>query len=162
MYVTLKRKLKGFTVMAQKQKPIWESDNNRKTVRADIVVENNDGDIFVLDTKWKTPRYGGKIVPSDADLHQMYVYFYKYGDAREGKVKKVALLYPGDDSEVKEVKGWFVNDSGQEEGCCDMLFLPCGVSVEQNHSVQECRDWQESITSRVIEWLKPITSQQTV
>ena len=158
VYVTLKRKLAGCTVMAQKQKPLWESDHNRKTVRADIVVKNNDGEIFVLDTKWKMPRYDGKM-PSDADLHQMYVYFYKYGDTGKDNVKKVALLYPGDDSEVK---GFFVNDSGHEEGCCDMLFLPCRASTEQNQSVQECRDWQEAITSRVMEWLGPTISHQTV
>lgn len=158
VYVTLKRKLAGCTVMAQKQKALWESDHNRKTVRADIVVKNNDGEIFVLDTKWKMPRYDGKIVPSDADLHQMYVYLDVYKN--EGiKAKKVALLYPGKE---KDVYGHFKEDNAS----CDMIFLP-GVSGKseskpeesQNNDEpkmdwQECRDWQEQIVAHIKKWIK--------
>lgn len=158
VFVTLRRRLTDCKVTAQSRKLLWKSNQNTKSVKADIIIQK-ENETFVLDTKWKMPRINGVVVPSDGDLHQMYVYFYKYGGAGKGMVKKVALLYPGDDSEVK---GWFVNDSGQEEGCCDMLFLPCRASMEQKHSVQECRDWQEAITSRVIEWLKPTISHQTV
>lgn len=158
VFVTLRRRLTDCKVTAQSRKLLWKSNQNTKSVKADIIIQKENG-TFVLDTKWKMPRINGVVVPSDGDLHQMYVYFYKYGGAGKGMVKKVALLYPGDDSEVK---GWFVNDSGQEEGCCDMLFLPCRASMEQKHSVQECRDWQEAITSRVIEWLEPTISHQTV
>lgn len=160
VFVTLRRRLTDCKVTAQSRKLLWKSNQNTKSVKADIIIQKEkENETFVLDTKWKMPRINGVVVPSDGDLHQMYVYFYKYGGAGKGMVKKVALLYPGDDSEVK---GWFVNDSGQEEGCCDMLFLPCRASMEQKHSVQECRDWQEAITSRVIEWLKPTISHQTV
>lgn len=159
VYVTLKRKLAGCTVMAQKQKALWESDLNRKTVRADIVVKNNDGEIFVLDTKWKMPRYDGKIVPSDADLHQMYVYLDVYKN--EGiKAKKVALLYPGKE---KDVYGHFKEDNAS----CDMIFLP-GVSGKseskpeesQNNDEakmdwQECRDWQGQIVAHINKWMLP-------
>ena len=159
VYVTLKRKLAGCTVMAQKQKALWESDHNRKTVRADIVVKNNDGEIFVLDTKWKMPRYDGKIVPSDADLHQMYVYLDVYKN--EGIIaKKVALLYPGKE---KDVYGHFKEDNAS----CDMIFLP-GVSGKseskpeesQNNDEpkmdwQECRDWQEQIVAHINKWMLP-------
>ena len=158
VYITLKRKLAGCTVMAQKQKPLWESDHNRKTVRADIVVKNNDGEIFVLDTKWKMPRYDGKIVPSDADLHQMYVYLDVYKN--EGiKTKKVALLYPGKE---KDVYGHFKEDNAS----CDMIFLP-GVSGKseskpeesQNNDEpkmdwQECRDWQGQIVAHINKWIE--------
>ena len=159
VYVTLKRKLAGCTVMAQKQKALWESDLNRKTVRADIVVKNNDGEIFVLDTKWKMPRYDGKIVPSDADLHQMYVYLDVYKN--EGIIaKKVALLYPGKE---KDVYGHFKEDNAS----CDMIFLP-GVSGKseskpeesQNNDEpkmdwQECRDWQGQIVAHINKWMLP-------
>lgn len=159
VYVTLKRKLAGCTVMAQKQKALWESDLNRKTVRADIVVKNNDGEIFVLDTKWKMPRYDGKIVPSDADLHQMYVYLDVYKN--EGiTAKKVALLYPGKE---KDVYGHFKEDNAS----CDMIFLP-GVSGKseskpeesQNNDEpkmdwQECRDWQGQIVAHINKWMLP-------
>ena len=157
VFVTLRRKLIGCTVSAQKQKTLWESDNNRKTVRADIVVEK-DGDVFVLDTKWKMPRYDGKIVPSDADLHQMYVYLDVYKN--EGiKAKKVALLYPGKE---KDVYGHFKEDNAS----CDMIFLP-GVSGKseskpeesQNNDEpkmdwQKCRDWQNQIVAHIKDWIE--------
>jgi len=159
VYVTLKRKLTGCTVMAQKQKTLWESDNNRKTVRADIVVKNNDGKIFVLDTKWKMPRYDGKIVPSDADLHQMYVYLDVYGDnstgEETGKAKKVALLYPG---QLSEVKGEFVikpaNSAPTTKAQCDMLFLPGENYSPKSTNKTECREWQEAMANRISTWLE--------
>lgn len=158
VFVTLRRKLIGYTVSAQKQKILWESDNNRKTVRADIVVEKSS-DVFVLDTKWKMPRYDGKIAPSDADLHQMYVYLDVYKN--EGiKAKKVALLYPGKE---KDVYGHFKEE---DNASCDMIFLP-GVSGKseskpeesQNNDEpkmdwQECRDWQGQIVAHINKWIE--------
>ena len=156
VYVTLKRKLTGCTVMAQKQKPLWESGSNKKTVRADIVVKNNDGKIFVLDTKWKMPRYDGKIVPSDADLHQMYVYLDVYGDNSTGeeteKAQKVALLYPGLDTE--DVEGQFINGKNNTNSKCDMLFLPGKDSNSQGgDSKNECQHWQNKIANKIEGWI---------
>lgn len=143
--VTLKRKLTDCTVRPQKPKTLWESDSNRKTVRADIVVEKNTDngtETFVLDTKWKMPRYD---VPSDADLHQMYVYRDIYVDEEGKKAKKVALLYPGG-KDLNDVMGEFVNTRAQ----CDMLFLP-GTDEGDN----ECRKWQEAIAEHIKTWLDP-------
>lgn len=155
VYVTLKRKLTGCTVMAQKQKPLWESGNNRKTVRADIVVKK-EGQIFVMDTKWKMPRYDGKIVPSDADLHQMYVYLDVYGDNSTGeeteKAQKVALLYPGQDTE--DVEGQFINGKNNTNSKCDMLFLPGKDSNSQGgDSKNECQHWQNKIANKIEGWI---------
>ena len=146
VFVTLRRKLIGCTVSAQKQKTLWESDNNRKTVRADIVVENGS-DVFVLDTKWKMPRYDGKIVPSDADLHQMYVYLDVYKN--EGiKAKKVALLYPGKE---KDVYGHFKEE---DNASCDMIFLPGEVYGKETIDDQkEYLKWQDRIVDKVRSWL---------
>ena len=156
VYVTLKRKLTGCTVMAQKQKTLWESDNNRKTVRADIVVKNNDGKIFVLDTKWKMPRYDGKIVPSDADLHQMYVYLDVYGDnstgEETGKAQKVALLYPGKQSAV--VEGKFVVKPNNSVAQCDMLFLPVDKCPAQDDGKAESQNWQDTMANHIFTWLE--------
>ena len=149
IFVTLRRRLIGCTVSAQKQKILWESDNNRKTVRADIVVEKGS-DVFVLDTKWKMPRYDGKIVPSDADLHQMYVYLDVYGNEEGKKAKKVALLYPGDG--LTDVTGNFIlklDNSDPANAPCDMLFLP-GKDEGDN----ECRKWQEAIANHIDTWMK--------
>ncbi len=156
VYVTLKRKLTGCTVMAQKQKPLWESGNNRKTVRADIVVKK-EGQIFVMDTKWKMPRYDGKIVPSDADLHQMYVYLDVYGDNSTGeeteKAQKVALLYPGQDTE--DVEGQFINGKNNTNSKCDMLFLPGKDSNSQGgDSKKEYQHWQNKIANKIEGWIK--------
>lgn len=158
VFVTLRRKLIGCTVSAQKQKTLWESDNNRKTVRADIVVEKGS-DVFVLDTKWKMPRYDGKIVPSDADLHQMYVYLDVYGDnstgEESGKAQKVALLYPG---QLSEVKGEFVikpaNSAPTTKAQCDMLFLPGENYSPKSTNKTECREWQEAMANRISTWLE--------
>lgn len=148
VYVTLKCKLTGCTVMAQKQKPLWESDHNRKTVRADIVVKNNDGEIFVLDTKWKMPRYDGKIVPSDADLHQMYVYLDIYGDNQScEKAKKVALLYPG--QETDDVHGEFINNTNAK---CDMVFLP-GKKYVSQFLPNDSKNWQEAMANHIGVWM---------
>lgn len=144
VYVTLKRKLAGCTVMAQKQKPLWESNSNRKTVRADIVVEK-EGQIFVLDTKWKMPRYDGKIVPSDADLHQMYVYLDVYKN--EGiKAKKVALLYPGKE---EDVYGHFKEDNAS----CDMIFLPGKDYSAEKSEKKEFISWQDKMVDKIKEWI---------
>ena len=149
VFLTLKRKLTGYEVTAQSRKVLWNSDKNAKNIKADIVIhgqENNQGNTFVLDTKWKMPRYDGKIVPSDSDLHQMYVYLNKY------KADKVALLYPGEES--SEVKGWFVDDSGNNDKSCDMLFLPCkSFDNTTRYSVKECREWQYNIVNSVKDWL---------
>lgn len=154
VYVTLKRKLMDCTVRPQKQMTLWESDSNRKTVRADIVVEK-DGDFFVLDTKWKMPRYDGKIVPSDADLHQMYVYLDVYGDnltgEESGKAKKVALLYPGE--RLSDVKGFFINKPNNSNAQCDMLFLPGDRYKTSNNSKTEFQAWQEAIVKHIKEWM---------
>ena len=147
----------------QKQKTLWKSDSNRKTVRADIVVEkstDNETETFVLDTKWKMPRYDEKIVPSDADLHQMYVYLDVYG-----KAKKVALLYPGG-KDLKDVMGKFVNSNAVDrhgevvelhatvgiEAQCDMLFLPGTTPITGDN---ECMNWQKAIAEHIKKWLDP-------
>lgn len=152
VFVTLKRKLTGYAVSPQKQKALWESDKNKKHVKADIVVQkNDDGATFVLDTKWKMPRYDGKIVPSDEDLHQMYVYLDIYGDnVTATTAKKVALLYPG---EQDTVEGQFINKNNTNSKC-DMLFLPVeGYSSQGTDSKNECLQWQDKIAKKIVDWI---------
>ena len=154
VYVTLKRKLTDCKVWAQKQKVLWESDNNSKHVKADIVVQKKTQKeiaTFVLDTKWKMPRYDGKIVPSDADLHQMYVYLDIYGDkGNSEKAQKVALLYPGQD--IADVKGKFVNT--KTDAKCDMIFLPGkNYQVEETGNSKEFLSWQNKIVEHIRNWI---------
>lgn len=65
----------------QNQEKFW----NSKTVKPDIVVENLDGEDYVIDTKWKmiNPKS-----PGDNDLKQMYVYNMYWN------VSLSMLLYP--------------------------------------------------------------------
>ena len=145
VYVTLRRKLTGYTVSAQKQELLWESDNNKKHVKADIIVQK-ETDTFVLDTKWKMPQYN---VPSDDDLHQMYVYLDIYGKG-EQKAEKVALLYPGHDFDVE---GKFVNTETNAK--CDMLFLPGKkYLVTETFDKKEFVLWQEKIVEHIKDWIE--------
>ena len=107
-------------------------------------------------------------VPSDGDLHQMYVYLHKYGD----NVEKVALLYPGEEADVK---GEFIGEGRkycdsyrckrlggrfcrrkfvrEEKKRCDMLFLP-GKESDKRESAK----WQEAMWQKVLDWLKKTES----
>lgn len=144
VFVTLRRKLTNYKVWGQKPKVLWESDNNSKHVKADIVVQK-EKETFVLDTKWKMPRYDGKIVPSDADLHQMYVYLDVYKN--EGiKAKKVALLYPGKE---EDVYGHFKEDNAS----CDMIFLPGKDYSAEKDDKKEFISWQDKMVDKIKEWI---------
>lgn len=115
VYVTLRRKLTGYNVSAQKVKRFWK----QKTIRPDIVITDSAGETkLVIDTKWKCPQGD---TPSDADLKQMYVY-HKYWDA-----PKTVLLYPAIGERV-DVLGRFkkngANDEDDEKLQCCMKFVP--------------------------------------
>ncbi len=122
VYITLRRQLTDYTVLAQNIKEFWRSDSNKigeKTIRPDIVIKKGDTCVAVLDTKWKIPQDGK---PSDSDLKQMYVY-HKYWETNY-----TALLYPGD---YDKVEGHFIGNKGELEDpakCC-MFFLP----ISDNH-----------------------------
>lgn len=153
VYVTLKRKLTGYTVDAQDSRSFWRRQGVRaKTVRADIVITNDNGR-FVLDTKWKTPYEkdsNGKMAISDADLHQMYVYshIYKHDDNVEKKVNGVALLYPRCHEE-DDIFGDFVDKTS----CCDMLFLPGKDYQSTEDGKKECVSWQNAMADHIREWI---------
>jgi 5-methylcytosine-specific restriction enzyme subunit McrC len=69
-----KSKPRDWTVGVQNSKAFWKltSSNSYKTVRPDIVIENQiNGVKIIVDTKWKIPD---KNIPADTDLKQMFVY----------------------------------------------------------------------------------------
>jgi 5-methylcytosine-specific restriction enzyme subunit McrC len=84
---TLKKECRGTStkVRGQSSKRFWGS----RTIRPDIVIEKEDGELVVVDTKWK--RLANKSA-SVEDLRQMYAYG-RFWDA-----EKVMLLYPGNKS----------------------------------------------------------------
>lgn len=138
IYRTLKTNLSGqYIVGAQVRKRFWEA----KVIRPDIVIRDaNDPErFFVLDTKWKQPK---NMMPSDVDLHQMYVY-YKYFNA-----EKVALLYPSSDSADISKQSIYVGSFiDQERGSCDLIYLPV-----PKWSVNT-KEWQQTIVSTIVGWL---------
>lgn len=163
VFVTLRRKLTNYNVSEQDSRLFWKrTDSNRsktKTVRADIVISNEDG-CFVLDTKWKTPYdkdSSGTLDISDADLHQMYVYSHIYKMDKE--VKKVALLYPRCHDTDEDIHGTFV---GNNNAGCDMIFLPATLEKSEEERVstknsgydmQKCKEWQKNIVARIKKWI---------
>jgi 5-methylcytosine-specific restriction enzyme subunit McrC len=79
----------NYIIQAQTQKVFWKrngSNRSKKIMKPDIVIEN-DGQMVVLDTKWKNI---GDENPADNDLRQMYAYSRFHNNA------KTALVYPGD------------------------------------------------------------------
>ena len=68
------------------------------SLRPDLVITKKNGDVFIVDTKWKLlyddPRANYGI--SQSDMYQMYAYHKKYED-HGLRVKGVLLLYPATD-----------------------------------------------------------------
>ena len=122
VFIMLRKALRkdGYEVKEQVHKSFWHSKNgNKKIIKPDIVIFHGSDMKFVLDTKWKCPD----VVPSDGDLHQMFVYQQMFD------VKKVALVYPMADNGTNYIskEGFFETGSP-----CDMLFFP----VEMNFSLK--------------------------
>ena len=88
---------KGCTVSTQDRGYYLFDSPKKFSLRPDIVVKDNGGNIYILDTKWKllnsnpSANYG----ISQSDMYQMYAYQQKYSlyNSRE-KVKGVTLIYP--------------------------------------------------------------------
>lgn len=141
VYVTLRKYLRDYTVKDQVRRDFWESP--LRVIKPDIVIRKNN-DLYILDTKWKIPHNGS---PSDADLHQMYVY-YKYFEA-----KGVALVYPKADPKDKSIlPGAFTDDTvgNTKKTACDQMFLPVP------NAKFKVRGWQGEIVKVVQDWLNRV------
>ena len=138
VYVTLRKYLKGYTVTAQVRRKFWE----KKCIKPDIVLHSVDDPqkMYVLDTKWKKPD---RMIPADADLHQMYVYF-RYFNAC-----KVALLYPSAEKSNGTSQpiyaGKFTDDL---PGSCDLIYLPVPKWDADG------KKWQQEIVDLIRSWLR--------
>ncbi|RYE57115.1 MAG: restriction endonuclease [Sphingobacteriales bacterium] len=82
----------GISVQRQQSADFWNSDllNSPKKIRPDIVITTSQ-ETIIIDTKWKIID---DLIPSDADLKQMFIYNLFWDSYRS------ILLYPGADKQV--------------------------------------------------------------
>lgn len=136
VYASL-RKHKGSetNITAQNTKAFWKPKKGYKSnMRPDIVINKDTESAIVLDTKWKNLNGHN---PSPADLRQMYVYL-KYYSA-----KKVALIYPG--AESQPINGAYFDEEtgGESQQECSLISVPVNYEI---------KEWQKRIWVNVEEW----------
>ncbi|HTE32452.1 MAG TPA: hypothetical protein VK666_18855, partial [Chryseolinea sp.] len=119
---------RGKTIEAQSNKDFWKPHHGVKVrMRPDIVINRNQPDCVVLDTKWKNL---GACNPSTSDLRQMYVYANYY------RACGTFLIYPGDRNEIN--MGIFYDPDGH------VGEQSCGIVTLQVERV--IKHWQRNIS----------------
>ena len=100
-------RLPGVRARTQVSRLLWQPDGGGRGRRVipDVVLHGADGQVLVVDTKWKVPAAGR---PSIEDLRQMYVYNEIFGSTRS------ILLYPRGSRQTAATRGDF---AGAEHGC---------------------------------------------
>lgn len=133
VYVSLNRfKGSDMTVTAQNSKNFWKPDNGyHSKIRPDIVLNKDENNCVVLDTKWKNLNGGN---PSPDDLRQMFVYHEYYN------ANKVALIYPS--SEKSEIGGVFANSKSSDKSIKNCSVI--GLEVLPN-----IKAWQTEIKNSI-------------
>lgn len=97
-------------VHAQTKKTFWIPDSGHPVKqKPDIVIEFDNGENIILDTKWKLVNSR----PSEDDLRQMYTYNQLFDSRRS------YLVYPGDN---QSISGQFF--SREYNGECGLAFVP--------------------------------------
>lgn len=136
VFVSLRKHVPPDTrISPQSKKPFWKPEKGYKTtIRPDIVINFQNGESIVLDTKWKN-LYGEK--PSSDDLRQMYVYNRYFG------AKKSALVYPGPNEQP--LLGNYYNDGTQ-------LLSDSGCSLIPITVIPAIAKWQREIYKKVKDW----------
>lgn len=117
----------GIKIEAQKSKNFWKPQHGVKVkMRPDIVVNTNENDCIVLDTKWKLLNGCN---PSPDDLRQMFVYGNYYGASR------AMLVYPGNVKNLTHGK-YYTPDGEIGIQRCAVLTIPVETDIRQ---------WQRNI-----------------
>jgi 5-methylcytosine-specific restriction enzyme subunit McrC len=122
----------GRTIEAQCSKDFWKPNRGAKVrMRPDIVINRNQEDCVVLDTKWKNLN---GFNPSPDDLRQMFVYASYYG------ANKACLIYPGSVESI--ARGMYYDRDGKlGDQLCEVVTL----CVER-----DIRQWQKNIADTLI------------
>jgi 5-methylcytosine-specific restriction enzyme subunit McrC len=146
VYVSLqKNKIQDMHLTAQMPKYFWRPQlkyGKRMTIRADIVINMEQGKRVVLDTKWK--NLDGQN-PSPDDLRQMYAYHEYYN------AQKVALVYPG--STTLNNPGLFFPTPTYPnmDKECSIIMLSLPKEARDNKTL--VKTWQEEINSVLNNWM---------
>jgi 5-methylcytosine-specific restriction enzyme subunit McrC len=129
VYVSLrKQKALDVSISAQTSKYFWNPANGRRTtIRPDLVINKNEENCIVLDTKWKNLNGNN---PSPDDLRQMYVYHEYFG------AKRVALVYPGE--KTSKIGGVFLDPLTNKDTAMECNVI--SIAVEQ-----KIKKWQIQI-----------------
>jgi 5-methylcytosine-specific restriction enzyme subunit McrC len=124
------------TINAQNSKDFWKPIKGRRTkMRPDIVINKGKKDCIVLDTKWKNIK---KSNPNPDDLRQLYVYKEYYLSS------KVALIYPGNNSECKTGLYYKKSSYGLSENECAVITVK---------SISDINKWQLNIANQINQWI---------
>lgn len=138
VYVSFRRfKPKETTISAQNIKNFWKPISGyRSKIKPDIVLNKGKDNCIVLDTKWKNLNGHN---PSPDDLRQMYVYMQFY------TAQKVALIYPGINSDIKP--GVYYQETSEELGSKECSLISIAVN-------QDIRGWQKQLCDQIIKWFE--------
>lgn len=124
------------TINAQSRKSFWQPMSGRRShIIPDIVINIDENNCIVLDTKWKNL---GRANPSPDDLRQMYVY-HSYYNAR-----KVALIYPSHSDNIS--KGRYYDPSTGSHSNKECSIISIGVTTN-------LKEWLEKIGDLVLGWI---------
>jgi 5-methylcytosine-specific restriction enzyme subunit McrC len=129
-----KHKPEGYSILSQNSRNFWE----QKNIRPDIVIEDDNGEQFVIDTKWKIVDSNN---PSDDDLKQMFTYNLYW------KAEKSMLLYPRvyqEDSEFGHYKFKHLEDKMNQ---CKLGF----VSLLNNNVLRDSSEVAKEIFGKLEE-----------
>lgn len=141
VYQSLKKYLPPNNIIAaQHQRKFWKPNLGYSSVmKPDIVINRDQEDCVVLDTKWK--NLNGKN-PSPEDLRQMFVYMKYY------RTDRVALIYPGESQH--RVEGRYFDHQASKSGLlskesCSVIMLPVEMDIFK---------WQRSIFEGIFKYLR--------
>jgi len=131
----------GYTFKYQASEQFWKSETGvTMNIRPDIICKKENGDSFILDTKWKNIQNNNN-TPSSDDLYQIYSYRREFLiDGNPDKIRNVALVYPATNiNDTNYIKGFFNNP----DISCDLIFIPFFLNID-------C--WQREIATLLTNW----------
>lgn len=132
--IIYKHRPKGFMVHPQSSDYFWEN----KTIRPDIVISKDNGEQFIIDTKWKILKDTSK--PDDADLKQMFVYNLHW------KSSKSMLLYPQINQEDSSFGNYHYKHLENLPNQCKIGF----ISILGKGKIKQGKDLSDEIFWKLI------------